>query len=862
VLSLPDVLTAPAEAVVPMLSGLDGPARDDLARQVGAAFSADIDRRVHGRGDGPVLTDQDRARLKLCRIATAPPPESASGLPRTDDELRVAIARGRRHVQAAAEHAVRMMGWTDGLGWAFRAVRELERRGEVSLPADDDYVHAVIGSFILSPTWESGETLTAGRWTLTIGTADRLRADRDLFDRVFWRFFEVDREQGVSLAGTDRHLPRQATWQQAVLDLIDTGDIDRERVLDATLGALGWATSAYRAGWFVGLHRELAPSPAETAARRPAYDALLRSPIGQVVTVGLDAFRAMRAAGTPIEAPSLADAVLFPGKAVALKALRLGGAPLAQTASDHPHPDVRAAAARLLGHAAPAARMPVTVTPPKTLPPLVRTEPITTRAELAESWAVLVENPSDADLAERVLCATARLGPDPERLRAVLHRATRRIRDAWTESEVLAAQGIVLSVAAGPHRSPPRPRVRFAPKTGLLAARALEIASSLASGVTFRPLAEPTHAGGWIDPAVLVSRLATGALAVSSETGSVERPADAVAALLRLGPDPAAHGPGMAADVPGVFGAALRYALGGPPPATVGPGDAPLWIAAARARAPYDDDAALIALGLTEVGAGRAPVFAPRLLTDGGIGFLAPPPSHPAESTGTGPHHAGAAGEAVHVTGPGRPVDRALLPTVALGTIDDHHDQSLASAWWPWLATTWPGHVGVPAALTLVAWPYSEAGRIAGANVLRPMLDARHEPPPIARVLVAAVLGAEQRVDRVAGADAVLELVPRRLAPADLGEAMAWLSSAVPLQRWAAALRSVAEAGRGPDVAVILGSLLPSLEHSRAGLFNLVELLADIGLPVSDGELRTWLAGFSGTGKAAKAARVALTRRP
>ncbi|MFG2044892.1 DUF6493 family protein [Dactylosporangium sp. NPDC048998] len=815
---LDDLLAAPDETVVPMLCDLDGPAQVDLARQVDAAFAADIEARVHGRGAGPVLTDRDRRRLRLARIATVSP---GQGLPRDDEEIRVAVARGRRYVQAAAEAAVRWMAGAADLGWAFVAVRELERRGEVTLPADDDYVLAVIGSFVDAGRWAGGHF--APRSTPTGRIADRLRAEPDLLAKVFWRLFEVDRERAPSLAGTDRFLSRPgATWREAVLDLLAAGVVDRERVLNATLTALGRATSGFRAGWFVGLHRELAPTVAEAAARQPAYDLLLRSPIGPVVAVGLDAFRALRAAGTPVDPPSLPAAVQAPGKAVALKALRLGGVPLAGAALDHPHPDVRAAAARLLGRPAPASVMPSSIPAPLTLPPLVPAMPIVDHAELAEALAVLVEDPTDADLAERALCAAARLGPDPEGLRTVARRVVRRTNDLPVEMDVLAIVGMVVTAAAGQRRFRDSP---VPAKAGLLAARAREIADTLLAGHRFAPLAEPTHAGGWVDPKVLVARLTAG--------GPVEhRPADAVAALLRLGPDPAASGPGLAAEVPGAFGAALRYALGGPPPTTVTPADAPLWVAAARARAPYDDDAALIVLGLDEVGAGRAPALVPRLLVDGGIGFRAVMPAR-------------------------RTDPDALLPTVALSTVDDHLDRYLAAAWWPWLATTWPGNLGVPAALVLVQWPAGEVGRFTGEGVLRPLLGARVTVPPVARVLVAAVLGAERLADRVAGADAVHDLVPARLAPAELGAAMGWLAPAVPLQRWTSALRAVAESGRSPEVAGILGTLLPTLKRSRAGLFGLVELLVDTAVPVPEGELRRWLAEFTGTSKAAKAARAA-----
>lgn len=47
------------------------------------------------------------------------------------------------------------------------------------------------------------------------------------------------------------------------------------------------AAGGFRAGWFVRLHKDLAPGVEGIAARRPAYDLLLRSPVGTVVAAGL-----------------------------------------------------------------------------------------------------------------------------------------------------------------------------------------------------------------------------------------------------------------------------------------------------------------------------------------------------------------------------------------------------------------------------------------------------------------------------------------------------------------------------------------------------------------------------------------------
>ncbi|WP_093617799.1 DUF6493 family protein [Actinoplanes philippinensis] len=805
---LTELLTVPDDDVVPLLCGLTDDERRSLSRDVDTIYATPRD-----------ISPTDHHRLKLSRIATRKRTDApVEVLPRTDDEVRIAIARGPAHVHAIAAAAIREMATVSELGWSFAGVRALERHGAVTLPTDDDYVLATIGSYLESGTWPGGRftpnTASSPR------TSERLLAEPDLLDRIFWRLFDTDRDQAPSLAAADRGLVRPGlTWHDTVLDLITTGYADRAQVLDATLTALADATSPYRAGWFVRLHHDLAPTRDDTATRQPAYDLLLRSPIGPVVTIGLDALRTLGVT----DAPSLPDAVLSPGKTNALKALKLGGPPLAETALEHPHPEVRAAAARMLGRSAPTPVMPVTTPAPTTPPPLTPITPITDHTELAEAFAILVENPADADLMERTLCAAARLGPDPTRLRTVAQRLKRRLTSYPRETDVLLVLGTVLYAAAD-HPAPAAPGHPPAPKTIHLTARATEIADALRTGTRFTPLAEPTHTGGWIDPAVLATRTAT-----------THRPADAVAALLRTGPDPAAHGPDLATAVPGPFGAALRYALGGPPPATITATDAPLWIAAARARTPYGDEPTLTAHGLDTTGAGRAPALTPRLLTDGGIGFTAATPFLPTTD------------------------DDPLLPTVTLGAIEEHQDRYLATAWWPWLATTWPANRDVPAALALLQWPAGDTGRITGDGVLRPLLAARTALPPTARILIAAVLGSARLTDRTAAADAVIDLVPHRLPPADLGAAMAWLAPTTPLQRWASSLRTVAEAGRGPDVAAVLAALLPTLERTHTGLFALVELLADLTPPAPGGTLRQWLTGFTGTGRAARAAHATLT---
>ena len=114
-----------------------------------------------------------------------------------------------------------------------------------------------------------------------------------------------------------------------------------------------------------------------------------------------------------------------------------------------------------------------------------------------------------------------------------------------------------------------------------LSARAREVAEAVAVGRPFVSLAAPTHAGGWIDPAVLVKRSEPARRrrrSTWSPPSFGSRPRD-VTPRSRRPP-----------DLTGESGAVVRYALGGDEPI----GDtAPWWVAAARVRAPGVDDPAV-----------------------------------------------------------------------------------------------------------------------------------------------------------------------------------------------------------------------------------------------------------------------------
>ena len=82
-------------------------------------------------------------------------------------------------------------------------------------------------------------------------------------------------------------------------------------------------------------------------------------------------------------------------------------------------------------------------------------------------------------------------------------------------------------------------------------------------------------------------------IAERTRTTSTPDVYDQVQAILRLAPDGREEATRRMDDVEGELARAVRYALGGDSDA-IGP-TAALWVAAARTRAPFDDDLRVLA---------------------------------------------------------------------------------------------------------------------------------------------------------------------------------------------------------------------------------------------------------------------------
>lgn len=312
----------------------------------------------------------------------------------------------------------------------FRVLRALLRRGVLEPPLGDDYVRAAVHTL----AWRGARASSS--------VLDAVRADPGLVGDVVWRLLTTERA-GRALQRIDEFLlaPTQpwgpplppcpeATWRHALVTLSSTGELDRDRLLDACLSALGADWSAVDVVWFVRLHAALAPTIDETAARAAAYAGLVTRTAGGPVTVGLDALRTLEGAGRLPSATflSVAPAVLTRSeKGSASAALRLlralaarepvaapAVAEVVRAACEHPHASVREDATRLLADlgAAPAVAaagsdLPETV--PPDLPAAAPVRPVRDADELLELLVALVEGVRDPLALERAHEGVVRL---------------------------------------------------------------------------------------------------------------------------------------------------------------------------------------------------------------------------------------------------------------------------------------------------------------------------------------------------------------------------------------------------------------------------------------------------------------------
>lgn len=509
----------------------------------------------------------------------------AWGVP--DDELAVETLKHRPEVVTALVEAIAGMTPTRWMS-RFSLMRALVREGVVETPRNPGYILAMINGL------DSRKTTVL----------DALRADPGLLEDEVWRLFEVEGAGETSLAAHDKYSSEARTWSTALSTLSEEGALSRQRMLDDTLTALRADWAPFRAGWLSRFHEQLEPTLEERRARRPAYVALLASPVPATVSF---ATRALVAIGkvSDSDLDRLGPSLVSKATATVKGAIKLlpkseRGAAVAAAALPHATRDGQIALLAFIESTGAKVSQPAPARVPErpvVYEPAELAPSVESVGELIELLATLLEHIEDAHDVERALDATSRLCNRDEltlrRLEPVAKRATKVLtasRAFAGESPRADIAGLVIAWSTG--RVPPVPLVR-GPRAspflvgrndvpgprksvlGFLSSRVMEIATRAARGERAPILSLPTRHGGAIDPEVLASRrlhinaARFDGIQAALRVGDV-KPAATIRLLyespttkhFQLIVDPQQDGQPDLANVPGLFVAALSGPYG------------------------------------------------------------------------------------------------------------------------------------------------------------------------------------------------------------------------------------------------------------------------------------------------------------
>jgi hypothetical protein len=502
-----------------------------------------------------------------------------------------------------------------------------------------------------------------------------------------------------------------------------------------------------------------------------------------------------------------------------------------------------------------------------------RIEPIVDLDTLFTLCLRLIEDPTPADDIDRCVDAISRLcdvrsGDFEKRAAPLAARVERLLGQAWTFSAYLIHPfGMVIRAWLSGEAFEGRPQYDpFRMFEHFFAKWTWSIAKRVAQRRAASLLAAPTHSGGWVDPRVLVDRFRE-----CDSQRLADAPEDLILALLRLAPDHREEALSLARDLQGEPGAAIRHALGGQGE-MIGPAAA-LWVAAARARAPWSDDAAVEArhanLGPD---AGQAAVY----LIDGKA--MIPRPANVIELK-IGREPSGSAGSAALVE----------LPTVAY-----HVARYLSANMWPSPASVWPIALEsffAAGAQLLVEASESDSDWQGNRGFVRPLLDPDVPLREMARLLLAIALNTKPAEIAGLATDALIAAIDDgRLDGNTLGDALrvvwrfrieswiyrpandpkAGMPHTVPFvkpSRWSKALADAAGASshHARVIARAIEMFLAdeaSSERTSASILPFLELLRETsaasGRALSE-EVRTYLTALRTSGKTGRIVAELLT---
>lgn len=599
-----------------------------------AWLSASGNRQARRRGRNSVWDELENARVCVFAAATPAVLKQLGWRVLPGDGFIVKVIRTLALDWASdwAQHVVENEPRT------FSDIRLLYEAGLCDKPTSDGYILGMIDSL---PGWRSG---SMGLWDKDTSLADRIRNTPDIRDEDVWRLFEVEGGGDLSLATFDKYIGGKKTggWTAALAELAADGTLSRDRLLDESLNALERDFAQFRAGWFSRFHEHLEPSLEERAARLEQYLRLLGSAIPPTVSFALKAIvlldKADRLPPDKVLAhlrPVLharAKGTVASGLRLLMKAAKAKpdtadqAALLATEALIHEAPDVQKKALDVIeslgGTDAPVVIEAMrayaeTIAPslrhrfeemagsngrseepeeqesPGAPREIVELPPITSFDELNAAWLRVMEDPSEPLEVERVIAGLAlhgadkpddfakAVGPLLKRAGTIVERAPEdrlQFHLAWLAIVYALDADMDIDAVEAANKG-----LRIALET-VFARRSRDVLAQIRAGCRLQLMSTPTDNRGFVAVDRLIARYA------DYKSNKIQPGmTDMVLSLLRLAPE------GRVEALAGFAPAdeherAIAFALGGDQT----PGELGwLWVAAAAARRPYEDQPAI-----------------------------------------------------------------------------------------------------------------------------------------------------------------------------------------------------------------------------------------------------------------------------
>lgn len=147
-------------------------------------------------------------------------------------------------------------------------VRSLVKAGLCRVPECDGYTLGMISHY-------------SGYYNRQRDSEFDLREDPGLFEDEIWRIFRVE-------GNADASLSMARGWSEALLELIEDGTLERDRVVRETLSALSRDFSKHKAGFYSRFYGMLKVEPGERCLYTSHYLGLLASRVGPTQSLAIN----------------------------------------------------------------------------------------------------------------------------------------------------------------------------------------------------------------------------------------------------------------------------------------------------------------------------------------------------------------------------------------------------------------------------------------------------------------------------------------------------------------------------------------------------------------------------------------------